>query len=314
MLRRRGVGAALCGALLVLLVGARTLAGESFEDRLAQVDAALKANPKKVNHLALNSCIRQRAFAVQLFQEMEVVRANRSLDFCFRVLEIEEKPPEPRKQTSTNHIEQIQAKAARELEAALHLEPDLSHGLEIYRGCAECHTPEGFGLKSGLVPQLAGQHRGVVIKQLADIRAGNRQTVVMAPYATVEVIGGVQSVADVAAYIDTLEISTGGGKGPGEDLELGERLYAEQCARCHGAQGEGNPDKLIPRIQAQHFNYLVRQFEWIRDGRRRNADAEMRAQIQDMDEHQMRAVLDYVSRLEPPEAYQAPPGWENPDF
>ena len=174
--------------------------------------------------------------------------------------------------------------------------------------------PEGWGMSSGLVPQIAGQHRNVVIKQLADIRAGNRETVLMAPYSSLEVIGGVQAVADVAGYIDTLEISTAGGKGPGDDLEHGERLYGEHCASCHGAQGEGNPDDYVPRIQAQHFNYLVRQFEWIRDGKHRNANDEMQAQIAGFDDKQLRAVLDYVSRLEPPPEFQAPPGWRNPDF
>ena len=76
----------------------------------------------------------------------------------------------------------------------------------------------------------------------------------------------------------------------------------------------GNGDEYMPRIQAQHFNYLVRQFEWIRDGKRRNANAEMVTQIQNFDERQTRAVLDYVSRLEPPKEFQAPEGWHNPDF
>jgi len=70
----------------------------------------------------------------------------------------------------------------------------------------------------------------------------------------------------------------------------------------------------VPRIQAQHYNYLVRQFEWIRDGKRRNANAEMTAQIKSFDEEAMHAVLDYVSRLEPRPELQAPPGWSNPDF
>jgi len=31
----------------------------------------------------------------------------------------------------------------------------------------------------------------------------------------------------------------------------------------------------MPLIQGQHYNYQVRQFEWIRTGKRRNADEEM---------------------------------------
>jgi cytochrome c553 len=70
----------------------------------------------------------------------------------------------------------------------------------------------------------------------------------------------------------------------------------------------------VPRIQAQHYEHLVRQFQSIRDGKRRNANAEMAAEIASFDDRQTNAVADYVSRLEPPEEFRAPPGWHNPDF
>jgi cytochrome c553 len=136
----------------------------------------------------------------------------------------------------------------------------------------------------------------------------------MAPYSSVEAIGGAQAVADVAAYVDTLEISVDTGKGLGDDLALGEKVYREHCVRCHGATGQGKNELFIPRIQAQHYKYLVRQFEWIRDGKRRNANPEMVEQIRGFEDREIRAVLDYVSRLEPPAEFQAPPGWRNPDF
>jgi cytochrome c553 len=211
-------------------------------------------------------------------------------------------------------MEEVLARAAREIERALALEPDVARGLEIYRSCAECHTPEGWGLASGRIPQLAGQHRTVVIKQLADIRAGNRGSVVMAPYATAELIGGAQAIADVAGYIDSLEMSVDNGKGPGKDLELGAQLYRDNCARCHGPTGEGDGHVYVPRIQSQHYEYLVLQSESIRKGRRRNANPEMAAQIRGFDARQSQAVLDYVSRLQPPEDLRAPPGWRNPDL
>jgi cytochrome c553 len=136
----------------------------------------------------------------------------------------------------------------------------------------------------------------------------------MLPYSSVESIGGAQAVADVAGYIDTLEISVENGKGTGKDLARGERLYRENCARCHGPSGAGDDSTFIPRIQAQHYDYLVRQFEWIRDGKRRNADPEMVEQIQGFSDREVRAVMDHVSRLEPPKSFQAPPSWQNPDF
>jgi cytochrome c553 len=234
------------------------------------------------------------------------------LSACFGLLEIPRVPPIDQVVAVTP--EQLDAKASAEMERALGLAPDVANGLKIYRECAACHMPEGWGLSSGSVPQIAGQHRKVIVKQLSDIRAGNRDAVLMAPYASVESIGGAQAVADVTAYIDSLEINVAGGKGSGEDLELGERLYAENCTRCHGPAGEGNNEIFAPRIQSQHYNYLVRQFEWIRDGKRRNANAEMIAQIQGFGDRETAAVLDYVSRLEPAVELQAPPGWKNPDF
>jgi cytochrome c553 len=307
------VARVLVPAVAILAIGAQALFAEEFDEKLARVDAALRKNPHGVSEEALISCQARRNTAVDLYDRGHVARAERSLKFCMKLLQLPEEVAAPKAPVGPS-MEEVQARAAREVEQALALKPNLERGLEIYRSCAMCHGAEGWGLHNGTVPQIAGQHHNVVIKQLADIRAGNRDAVLMIPYASVESIGGAQAVADVAGYIDTLEISVGGGKGPGDDLELGKQLYQKNCVRCHGPTGEGNNDAYVPRIQAQHFNYLVRQFEWIRDGKRRNANAEMASQIASFDERQMRAVLDYVSRLEPPAELQAPPGWHNPDF
>jgi cytochrome c553 len=287
-------------------------ASADFESQLARVDEGLKTNPHRVLPQALDSCVARRGYAIQQFNMGDKVRANRSLRSCFQLLKISEAAPVVT--VTAPSQEELQAEATLEIDKALTLTPDIDRGLEIYRECAACHMPEGWGLSSGSVPQIAGQHSKVVIKQLADIRSGNRDNVLMAPYSSVESIGGAQAVADVAGYIDTLEVSAATGKGPGKDLTLGERLYRENCSRCHGETGEGKADEFIPRIQSQHYQYLVRQFEWIRDGKRRNANPDMVAQIQSFGDQETHAVLDYVSRLEPPPEIQAPEGWKNPDF
>lgn len=295
-------------------------AADEFQRSVARLTQGLQENPNRVPDHALYACQDRLRWAVRLEQTGHEARAARSLEFCFHLLGLSPEPPAmvQKQVTPEERVAAAEARksesARREFEQALELEPDLANGLRIYRECARCHTPEGWGLSSGVVPQLAGQHKRVVIKQLADIRAGNRENRVMLPYASAEAIGGAQAVADVAGYIDTLEISVENGKGPGEALELGARLYAENCARCHGANGEGVAKTETPRIQAQHYDYLVTQFELIRDGKRRNANPEMVEQIRGFEEHEIRAVLDFVSRLEPPEALQAPPGWRNPDF
>jgi cytochrome c553 len=311
MHRRTLIAAA--AAMAVLFAAAHAALAVDFPDALKRVDYGLRKNPARVAQFALDSCRKRRDFAVKLYESREIDRAQRSLKFCFDLLKISETPPKAAKKAEPD-MEKARAQAAREVELAMFMTANTEKGLEIYRACARCHKPEGWGLRNGSVPQLAGQHRRVVVKQLADIRAGNRGNAMMLSYACVEAIGGPQAVADVAGYIDTLEISVANGKGPGNDLELGGRLYAENCARCHGAAGEGNNDQYAPRIQAQHYKYLLRQFDWIRDGTRANANAEMVAQIKGFEESETKAVLDYVSRLEPPEELQAPSGWKNPDF
>jgi cytochrome c553 len=290
---------AVAAATAVLLAAPNAALAMDFPAALERVDHALRTNPSQVSRFALDSCFKRRNFAVKLYESRQIERAERSLQFCFDALEISAVPTDAKGQVA-HDMDKIKAKVAREVEQALDLAPNVQNGLEIYRNCASCHKSEGWGLTNGSVPQVAGQHSNVVIKQLVDMRAGSRGNPMMNPFACVEAIGGAQSLTDVASYIDTLEISIANGKGPGDSLELGERLYRENCVRCHGAGGEGDPMNYAPRVQAQHYKYLVLQFRWIRDGKRHNAHPEMVSQIQEMKINEATAMLDYVSRLEPP--------------
>ena len=204
--------------------------------------------------------------------------------------------------------------AEREAQLALSMKPDIENGKRLYKTCAVCHTPEGWGTRSGYYPQIAGQIPKVTIKQLADIRARNRDNPTMYPFSMPSSLGGAQEMADVAAYIAALPMSPTNGTGPGMDLALGERLYKKECADCHGERGEGNVEDHIPLIQGQHYNYLKRQFNWIRIGKRRNADEKMVKQIQRFNGREISAMMDYVSRIEPPKDKVADIGWRNPDF
>lgn len=204
--------------------------------------------------------------------------------------------------------------ALHEYQRALDLTPDPENGKRVYRMCAICHTPEGWGLENGAYPQVAGQLRSVIIKQLADIRARNRDNPTMRPFTSPRLLGGAQEIADVAAYISRLPMTPHNGVGPGLDLVWGEQLYKDNCTECHGDSGEGDLEDHIPAIYGQHFLYLLRQFEWIKMERRRNADRKMVKQIHNFTPRDIHAVLDYVSRIRPPEGKLAQDGWINPDF
>jgi len=146
-----------------------------------------------------------------------------------------------------------------EQDEALHLTPDHENGIYTYEVCSACHGLNGWGLPDGTFPQIAGQHPKVIVKQLSDIRALNRDNPTMYPFALPQEIGGAQSIADVAAYISALPMNPEPGYGAGDNLELGAQLYADNCVKCHGETGEGDNDKFYPRIHGQHYSQMPRR-------------------------------------------------------
>lgn len=202
-----------------------------------------------------------------------------------------------------------------EQDEALGLIPDHENGIEVYEVCSACHQLNGWGLTDGTFPQIAGQHINVIIKQLADIRALNRDNPTMYPFALPSEIGGSQAIMDVAAYIAALPMNPENGVGAGDDLEHGEALYKENCVRCHGEEGWGSNEKFYPMIAGQHYNYLVRQYQWIKEGKRRNANPDMVKQIKEFTDDDMKQVINYVSWIQVPKEDLAPSAdWRNPDF
>ena len=182
---------------------------------------------------------------------------------------------------------------------ALNLVGDVENGKAAYEEeCAGCHQPSGAGRPDGKIPQLAGQHETVLIKQIADIRAARRDNPVMHPHSMKLI--DAQELADVSAYLQALPIPPGNGKGSGTELATGEKLYRRDCASCHGERGEGSEEKFHPVLAGQHYGYLLRQIRDTAAGRRRNANPEMVKVVKRYTDEKMQAVIDYMSRLQWP--------------
>ncbi len=170
-------------------------------------------------------------------------------------------------------------------------------GAATYEVCAGCHLPSGAGKIDGTFPQLAGQHSTVLVKQLADMRAGVRDNPVMHPFA---ITLTDTKLADVAAYIASLPVPHDNGIGPGNELGAAMKLYDRDCKVCHGQRGEGDAAKFFPVLAGQHYPYMLRQATDIRDGRRKNANPDMVKVIKPYTDKEIVAVVDYMSRLNMP--------------
>ncbi|MBI5005653.1 MAG: c-type cytochrome [Nitrosomonadales bacterium] len=170
-------------------------------------------------------------------------------------------------------------------------------GKESFRGCQGCHKADAAGVTEGVYPRLTGQHASVLIKQITEIRAGIRQNPKMLPFVEDPAIS-VEEIGDIAAYLNTLTTVRENGKGAEDMSAKGKKLYTDnKCSRCHGVNGEGDAAKAYPMLSAQHYDYLIREMKWIRQGVRGNSHPEMVKAISKFSQADFEAVASYLSRL-----------------
>jgi len=183
-----------------------------------------------------------------------------------------------------------------EFARALALQGDARKGEDTFVICQGCHRVGALGRADGSYPRLAGQHISVLIKQMTDVRSGQRSNPKMLPFADHQAIT-VQEVADIAVFLQGLPVPPTQGQGPGNHLERGRQLYGKDCASCHGPQGQGDAAKFYPRISGQHYRYLQRETILIREGKRHNANPDMIKVIAPYTDEDIGVVTDFISRL-----------------
>ena len=146
--------------------------------------------------------------------------------------------------------------------------------------CFDCHGEDGVAGSSGY-PNLGGQHRTYLLKQLADFRSGARKSPFMNIVASnLDERDGAEIAAYFAALPRNREESADAGAGPGL-AAAARKLYQEgdatralvPCASCHGAAGAGTADGLVPAVGGQQMYYLREQLLNWQLGQRSNSPA-----------------------------------------
>jgi cytochrome c553 len=181
--------------------------------------------------------------------------------------------------------------------AAAHASPISADGQRLYAPCVVCHQPNAWGSQDGTIPNLAGQQKGYLEKQLAVFRSGARVDDAMQIIAAHKAFDDQRNIAAAADYLSRLEANPKPVEGSGEHLHLGQEIYTHICAACHGVNGRGALANRTPRIAGQHYPYLQRQIEAGAALHKDLAPPEMTSALRGMGPQEKEALADYISRL-----------------
>lgn len=174
------------------------------------------------------------------------------------------------------------------------LKEAMEYGEEINETCAGCHGENAQGSPDGEYPRLAGMSTRYLSKQLNHFKTRDRLNIPMVPYTNDRELPG-EDIEAIVTYISSIELPTklaaiepdsvddGSFDALGRleasravmniprypgNVESGKRVYKKECATCHGKQGQGNEDGLIPALSGQYSLYLKRQIEQFRKAER----------------------------------------------
>jgi len=166
-------------------------------------------------------------------------------------------------------------------------EYDSDNGEEINEVCAGCHGEYGQGSKDGEYPRLAAQPPGWLASQLHLFRDRKRPNIAMIEYIDERQMPD-EDIKDVSMFLAQIKLKTRlepvDESAPDfdayarlieskklmqiplaeGDVERGIKLYADECATCHGKQGWGSHKKDVPMLAGQYTDYLWRQVEKLR--------------------------------------------------
>ncbi len=182
-----------------------------------------------------------------------------------------------------------------------HAAGDAAAGQGKIAMCSACHNADGNSMVPNF-PKLAGQGERYLLKQLRDIKSGDRPVVEMTGMLDAM---SEQDLADISAWYASQK-GTIGAADPAL-VERGEALYQggkivdgmPACTGCHSPNGEGLDLAVYPKLNGQHSAYITKQLTDFREGDRTNdGDAMiMRSIAAKLSNKDIKALSSYINGL-----------------
>lgn len=129
--------------------------------------------------------------------------------------------------------------------------------------------------------------------KLYRLRAGMTRLPVMDPFARTL---APREVTEIASYLSGLpETESAQTDVPEDERARAASLYAQHCASCHGANGEGNDGLFASRLCGQYAGFLERRLGEIAVRKRGDADAIMQDVVDAVPADDLRIIVPWLA-------------------
>lgn len=185
-------------------------------------------------------------------------------------------------------------------QAAVGVQGDPDQGARAFtRYCSSCHGSQGQGDGDRVVPALAGQRFAYLVRQMSHFGAATRDKASVYHVTLSKRVSPEMGNA-IAAYLNRLPPTSGAKTGDGANVELGGAIFREQCTTCHARDAGGDQESTVPSLRNQHYNYMVNEMHLLADGRVPDAEQGLVLFMRSLNDGDITAVADYLSRLHGP--------------
>lgn len=170
-----------------------------------------------------------------------------------------------------------------------------AHGAPaIVTACKVCHDEDGSGVGKPYVPVIAGIPAVHIEEALYAYKDGARQCEIEPAMCSTASALSDDQIADVAAYYGALERYSHAATFNERLAAEGEKIHRRLCGRCHLPPDDPDVDHAlgIP-LHGQRKDYLLYALESYMVGRRENLLPAMEEKIRQLDDSDIRALVDY---------------------